>query len=107
MACFVAPTATAAIVALVKKKVPKRYHIEWLLLMLWGGALMLVVDHMISGEVVWYFPFFTRSFSDISVEIVSVGIPMVGVTFIVWGCMVFIANGGIQTAEYTRVIENK
>jgi hypothetical protein len=27
--------------------------------MLWGGSVMLIVDHIINGELTWRFPFFT------------------------------------------------
>ena len=33
-------------------------------LMLWGGTLMLVIDHIISGEVTFAYPFFTALASE-------------------------------------------
>ena len=49
--------------------------------MLWGGTLMLIVDHVINGELTWRFPFFTAldSVGGGSVmlrEMLTVGVPM-------------------------------
>ncbi len=49
--------------------------------MLWGGTMMLIVDHIINGELSWSFPFFTalnevggvRVFLN---ELLTVGVPM-------------------------------
>ena len=93
MACFAAPATVAIITTVIKKKVPERYHPEWLLLMLWGGVLMLIVDHIATGEIVAYFPFFTRSWQQIWPEILRVGVPMTIVIFATWAMMVWISMG--------------
>ncbi|MCL5435761.1 MAG: hypothetical protein M1275_01640 [Patescibacteria group bacterium] len=90
MACFLAPATAAVAVSAAKSKIPARYHPERLLLMLWGGVLVLLVDHIASGEVVFYFPFFTRGWNEIWPEIVSVGVPMALVILAVWGIMVWV-----------------
>ena len=92
MACFIAPAAAAVVTSVIRKKVPAKYHIDWLLLMLWGGVLMLVVDHIASGEVVLHFPFFTAGWEKIWPEVLSVGLQMTVVIFVVWGAMVLLAN---------------
>jgi len=84
MACFVAPATTAIVTTVLKKKISPKYHVEWLLAMQWGGVLMLIVDHISTGEVVSYFPFFTASWSEIWPEILRVGIPMAVVVFGFW-----------------------
>lgn len=49
--------------------------------MLWGGTLMLVVDHIINGELIWRFPFFT-ALTEVDgpaiflKELLTVGLPM-------------------------------
>lgn len=92
MACFVAPATAAIAMMAVSKKVPAKYHLDWLLLMFWGGTVMLIVDHIISGEVVFQFPFFTAGQSKIWQEILQAGVPMVAAIFAVWGIMVAVAN---------------
>ena len=96
MCCFVAPVAVATITTVVKKKIPAKYHVEWLLLMLWGGNVMLIVDHIINGEVVPYFPFFTKSWSEMWPEILSVGMPMTIAIFAIWGAAVLGSNLAIK-----------
>lgn len=88
MACFLAPTAEAVIVSIVrrqqKKKEETALHIEnheaetkmtadvveegkipfsrklgWLSNMLWGGSFLLAVEHIWHGEVVPWPPFLT------------------------------------------------
>lgn len=91
MACFTVPTTAAIVTTLMRKKVPAKYHFEWLNLMLWGGSIMLILDHIINGELTWRFPFFTRSFSVIWREILKVGVPMTALTILVWAAMVAIS----------------
>ena len=58
MACFVAPLvqaiATTAYRKISKKPVPA--SLKTLETMLWGGSVMLIVDHVITGELTWQFP---------------------------------------------------
>lgn len=88
MACFAAPATAAIITTAVKRKVPKKYHPEWLLSILWGGVLMLIVEHVAHQEVVPYFPFFTSGWSEMWPEILRVGLPMTLIIFIIWGAMI-------------------
>jgi len=92
MACFAAPTAAAIIVTAAKKKIPSRFHIEWLLTLLWGGVAWLIPEHIFHGEVVFYPPFFTAGFQEIISEIVSVGIPMVMAVTAFWLVMLLIST---------------
>jgi len=88
MACFVAPATVVVITQIAKKKIPPKYHVERLLYMLWGGVLMLIVDHVANKEVVPYFPFFTASWQEMWPEILRIGIPMTIIIFVVWGSMI-------------------
>ncbi|MFA6027871.1 MAG: hypothetical protein WC752_03015 [Patescibacteria group bacterium] len=97
MACFIAPAAAAIVATSMKKKVPAKYHVEWLLTMLWGGVVMLIVDHVASGEVTVYPPFITamKSPEDTLVmlkEIATIGVAMTIAVFIFWISLVFMAN---------------
>ena len=64
-------------------------HIPALEKMLWGGTVMLIVDHIINGEVTWRFPFLTAlnyegGWSVILHELLTVGLPMSVVLTLVW-----------------------
>lgn len=106
MACFVAPAAVAIVATVAKKKIPKKYHVEWLLLMLWGGVLMLILDHIASGEIVTYSPFFTSPFSTIWREVINIGAPMAIVIVVLWITMVWVSIG-IETRNSKLLIEKK
>ena len=84
MACLAAPATAAIITVVIKKKVSEKYHIEWLMFMLSGGVLVLLVDHIANGEIVPYYPFFTRGWSQIWPEILKIGLPMTISIFTMW-----------------------
>jgi hypothetical protein len=102
MACFLAPTTAAIITNSVKKKVPSKYHINWLLTMLWGGVAMLIVEHIAHGEVVLFPPFLTAMENPADIpamlkEIATVGTSMTVAIFVVWAIMVCVANTVLKT----------
>jgi len=84
MACFLAPTTAAIVATAVRKKFLPQYHFEKLLLMLWGAAIVLIVDHLISGELVPSWPFLTASSSQIISEIWKIGVPMLAAILVIW-----------------------
>ena len=59
MACFIAPMSLAVVTTVFKKKIPENLKIGWLNIMIWGGVIMLAVEHIAHGEVVLYPPFLT------------------------------------------------
>jgi hypothetical protein len=104
MACFIAPAAIAIITTSLKKKIAPKYHLEWLNTMLWGGVIMLVVDHIANGEIVAYPPFLTamKNPAGISVllrEVITVGGAMTIAIVAVWAIMVAIANKTLEAHE--------
>ena len=97
MACFLAPTTAAIITTGLRKKIPQNYHIEWLNAMLWGGVLMLAVEHYTHGEIVPFPPFLTamKNPADIPVmlkEIATIGTAMTFAIVAAWAVMVSIFN---------------
>ena len=93
MACFVVPLVQAIATSALRKRGRKDgfigRNLASLELMLWGGSVMLIVDHVINGELTWRFPFFTA----LSVEgggavmlreMLTVGVPMSLVITAVW-----------------------
>ena len=87
----------AVITTGTKKKVDSRYHLEWLNTMLWGGVIMLMVEHVAHGEVVPFPPFLTamNNPADIPVmlgEIATIGTAMTLAIIATWAVMVVVAN---------------
>ncbi|MCX8173734.1 MAG: hypothetical protein N3F63_03890 [Thermoplasmata archaeon] len=98
MACFLVPTAVGFIVLLIAVFGRTRFSAIWrtriagLNLMLWGGSLMLAVEHYAHQEIVPYFPFLTRGMDEVLPELVTVGVPMTLVIFAAWGIMVAVST---------------
>ena len=93
MACFVVPLVQAIATSALRKWGRKEgfvaRHISSLELMLWGGTLMLIVDHVINGELTWKFPFFTALGVEgggavMLREMLTVGVPMSLLITLVW-----------------------
>ena len=90
MSCFVVPLAQAMVTSAIRKSNEKHNHSERSIFsrhlptlekMLWGGSVMLVVDHIINGELTWKFPFFTALKLEgggavMLREMLTVGVPM-------------------------------
>lgn len=89
MACLLVPAATAVVTTTLRKRVSDDFKIGWLNAMLWGGVLMLIIDHIISGEIIFSPPFFTAGFDQITRELLVVGLPMTLVTVLAWAGAVF------------------
>ncbi len=91
MACFLVPTGTAIVTTAMGKKVPEKYHMNWLNSMLWGGVVMLAVEHIAHGEIVLYPPFLTAGLHEVLPEMLRVGVPMTLAIVLIWGIMVAVA----------------
>ena len=86
MCCFLVPLTQAIVTSVCRKSITQPHtvlgrHLSDLEKMLWGGSLMLIVDHVINGELTWRFPFFTAldSVGGSAVmlrEMLTVGVPM-------------------------------
>lgn len=133
MACFLVSGAEAAVVTAVRKFVEHREiakgiarkvdgkvvavkeghllfsrKLGWLMNMLWGGAFLLLIEHVWHGEVVPWFPFLTamRSPDETVVmlhEMATVGVGMAALVTVVWGAMCAVADwlearGAVLTA---------
>jgi hypothetical protein len=117
MACFLVPTAEAIVTTVIAKRVKKaeepgsanidgavqsakddgriswKTKLSWLNGMLWGGAVLLGLEHVWHGEVVFYPPFLTamHSAADTAVmlkEMATVGVGMAVLVTAVWGVMI-------------------
>ena len=112
MACFTVPAAEAIVTTIVTKVVKKKEkeveakanagseeiktpHIKlseklsWLNMMLWGGSILLMFEHIWHGEVVPWFPFLTAAesaedTSEMLHEMATVGVSMAILVTLVW-----------------------
>lgn len=97
MACFSATAAAALFTTIFRKKIPKKYHIQWFNSLVWGGSAGLFIEHLASGEIVTYPPFLTAMTNPADTaamlaEILTIGVPMLLACTILWAIMVFAAN---------------
>lgn len=99
MACFIVPLVQAIATSALRKWGRKdgfvSRHLASLELMLWGGSVMLIVDHILNGELSWRFPFFTALGQSGGAqvmlrEMLSVGLPMSIVITLVWAVYAFV-----------------
>lgn len=99
MACFIVPLVQAAATSVYRKLNSKKIsspdssvlmrNLPALEKMLWGGSVMLVVDHIINGELTWRFPFFTAlekvGGGEVMLkEMLTVGVPMSVIVTACW-----------------------
>ena len=97
MACFIAPMVEAIVVTIIRKNNRGAKNLPALEKMLWGGTLMLIVDHIASGELTWRFPFFTAlgqtgGWEVMWHEILAVGVPMAVAVTAVWAVYALLKN---------------
>ena len=97
MACFLVAATVGVFTTAFRNKIPEKYHIDWLNIMIWGGVLALLVEHIWHGEIVPWFPFLT-AMSDpedtmtMLTEMAEIGIPMLLGLVALWLTMVFLAS---------------
>ena len=113
MCCFLVPLAQAVATSACRKGIersgrgldgsPFRRHLPSLEKMLWGGSVMLIVDHIINGELTWRFPFFTAldqvgGGAVMLRELLTVGLPMSVVLTAVWAVYALVKGRSHKTA---------
>ncbi|MDR1778423.1 MAG: hypothetical protein LBR14_01520 [Clostridiales Family XIII bacterium] len=92
-----APAAAAACETPGEEKITWKRKLTWLNNMLWGGAALLMLEHIWHGEVIFAPPFLTamRSAADTQAmlhEMATVGIGMAVLVTVVWGAMILVAD---------------
>ncbi len=118
MACFLVPAAEAVVTTVATKRLEKKEklkedvsgHVEemsvpgaekhpfvqklnWLNYMLWGGTILLLLEHIWHGEVTLVFPFFTAlgapgGWMVMLGEMATVGVAMAAFVTAAWAVMV-------------------
>lgn len=107
MACFLVPMAEAVVVDVIRRKILKEdaadsfgystmnvmtvrsHHLGWLSQLLWGVSLLLMLEHVWTGEVTLSFPFLTALSSGESAvsmlrELLTVGLPTALLVTFIW-----------------------
>ena len=107
MACFVAPMSLAIVTTIFRKKIPENLKIGWLNIMIWGGVIMLAVEHIAHGEVVLFPPFLTAMQTPAEIpimlqEMATVGGTMTIAIVFIWIVMVAISQRLSQTQKTTN-----
>ena len=101
MACFLVPAGEAVVVTIIQKAVGKekaeKLKLKWLNTMLWGGVVLLAIEHIWHGEVVPWPPFLTAMENPADVgpmlhEMATIGSAMAIVTTITWVVLVVLAS---------------
>ena len=97
MACFIAPMSLAIVTTIFRKKIPENLKIGWLNIMIWGGVIMLAVEHIAHGEVILFPPFLTAMQTPAEIpimlqEMITVGGTMTVAIILIWTVMVYIYN---------------
>ena len=101
MACFVVAAIFGIIILALRKKFPERWHINWLIVMIFGGSIALAVEHVAHQEIVFWPPFLTAMGSQADTaamlgEMATVGIPMTLALVLAWIAIVAVYEKAIS-----------
>jgi hypothetical protein len=101
MACFIVPGIEAVVTTIIQKVVGKeraeKWKLSWLNMMLWGGVILLAVEHIWHGEVVPWPPFLTAMSTPADVgpmlhETATIGTAMAVVVTLTWIVLVVLVS---------------
>jgi hypothetical protein len=114
MACFLVPTGEAIVMTVIQKVAERKEkktgiskakgigltwskRLGWLNKMLWGGSLLLALEHVWHGEIIASPPFLTamqnpQDTSTMLHEIATYGVAMAVTITAIWGVMILIAE---------------
>ncbi len=119
MACFLVPMALAIVLVPVqfllhnKKELVEKYKLTTLSLLLWGGVIMLAVEHVAHQEIVPFFPFLTTMATPEEIpvmleEMATLGGSMTVTIVVVWVLVVVgarkVSRSPMQTAAATAQV---
>jgi hypothetical protein len=84
-----------------RKKIPETLHIGWLNIMLWGGVVMLAIEHIAHEEVILYPPFLTAMQTPAQIpvmlqEMATIGGSMTIAIVCIWAAIVLLTQKKAQ-----------
>jgi len=126
MACFLVPMGEAIVTTIVQKVVVEKKEkkaggektnntgvtwsrrLGWLNKLLWGGVILLALEHIWHGEVVPWPPFLTAMENPADVapmlhEMMTIGIAMAIFVTIVWAIIVLVVELKTRAAPEVKV----
>ncbi|MGN0262285.1 MAG: hypothetical protein ACI4B9_05515, partial [Eggerthellaceae bacterium] len=134
MACFLVGGAEAIVVSAVRKAVKTKEQekgivdaqgnqltdpatdgicwtrkLGWLMNMLWGGVILLCIEHMWHGEVVPFPPFLTAMYTPAEIpvmlgEMATIGVGMALLVTAVWICVAAIADTKVKHSSKLETV---
>ncbi len=113
MACFLLPLALGTIIVVLKKiakQAAERLKLDILAVMMLGGALVLMLEHMWHGEVVPWPPFLTamqnpEDFATAMSELMTTGTTMSIVVTGTWASILLITRTRLQKINYMETVK--
>ena len=125
MACFLVPAGVAIGTSVAQKVVEKRekkaggertkiiglkwsQRLSWLNKLLWGGTILLALEHVWHGEVVPWPPFLTAMENPAEIapmlhEMATIGVAMAITVTVVWAIIVMIAEVKAKAVPEVKV----
>jgi hypothetical protein len=99
MACFLVPMALAIVTSILQKtarNLAGKIKLWILNALLWGGVILLAIEHVWHGEVVPWPPFLTAMANPVDIpvmlhEMLTVGTMMSVATLVTWGAILAIS----------------
>lgn len=100
MACFIVPMVLAIITSLIQKvarNLAGKIKLWILNALLWGGVVLLAVEHAWHGEIVPWPPFLTAMTNPINIptmlhEMLTIGATMSITTLAIWGVVLAVSH---------------
>ncbi len=100
MACFLIPMALAIITSIVQRgamRLAERLRLWVLNTLLWGGVILLALEHLWHGEVVPWPPFLTAMANPVDIpamlhEMATAGTAISAATIATWGAILTVSH---------------
>lgn len=100
MACFIAPMILAVIMTTIQKssrKLSEKLKLWILNVLLWGGVILLALEHAWHGEITPWPPFLTAMTNPMEIpvmlhEVATIGVAMTSVTVAVWALILVVSQ---------------
>jgi hypothetical protein len=114
MACFLVPAGEAIVTTVIQKAIENKEkkdgakstvqtgltwsrRLGWLNKLLWGGVILLALEHVWHGEIVPWPPFLTAMENPADVapmlhEMMTIGVAMAIFVTIIWGILIAVAE---------------
>ncbi|MCX8205538.1 MAG: hypothetical protein N3H31_07810 [Candidatus Nezhaarchaeota archaeon] len=113
MACFIAPLIAGGVVAALRalaRELGEKLKLDVLSAVLWGGTVLLVVEHAWHGEVVPYPPFLTAMADPAEAavairEIATSGLTMVATSLSLWGGILSFDRLLVKKIAFTKTLK--